>query len=230
VRTISGFAARLATLVLLALHFLLTLIYVLPVTPVKMALGPIVFETIGTYFAQNWSFFAPNPVASNSSLLVCPLRPDEIADARRGQVPADRWYDLTAPVWNKFHHHRLSAYDRLARPQSNGIRMYLGNTPELIPWIDACSNGDPVACVSYQKWRLESQRSASDLLSKVASAFCNERFRAGQFTGVALRIRQQTAPPWSARYTGAPITKDLDIGVFAVDRKIEPLGLYGESK
>jgi hypothetical protein len=226
VRDLFGRGARVAVLLGFVVHFALTLVYVSPLNPLKMLLRPLVYTTIGVYFPQNWNFFAPSPLSVNYTLLVRPLQAQDLASASGGRLPADGWYDITAPLWSAFQKNRFSAYDRLARAQSAGIRTYLGSSPELDSWVDACKNGDGDACTFTQRQSQISRAGAASLLSKVASAFCNERFLNQNVTSVALRIRRETPPSWSQRYTGKPIAEDINVGIFPIDRTIAASGVY----
>jgi hypothetical protein len=65
---------RVAALIWLVTHFALTVTYVMPVNPIKLGLQPFLNATIGTYFPQNWSLFAPDPLTSDYAFLALPLR------------------------------------------------------------------------------------------------------------------------------------------------------------
>jgi hypothetical protein len=89
-----GVGLRLFTLLIFVTHFGLTLVYVAPINPIKIALQPILHNTIGHYFGQNWSFFAPNPISSNMSLMVRPLNRGEMTLAKNDVLPKVRDTDL----------------------------------------------------------------------------------------------------------------------------------------
>ncbi len=219
-------AVRVGTLGWLAAHFALTLLFNLPVNPLKLRLQPLLDRTIGAYFHQNWSLFAPNPIAQDEALLARPLTRAEAERAAAG-LPTTGWYDLTTPLWEGFHRNRFSAYDRLARPQANLVRYYLGGSPALAPWATACERGEAEAC-EVLGGRVEEVRAyARRRLGTVASAFANEP--TGSFAGasyVALRVRERTAVPWSERRSGKRAVRDLDLGVFPIDRSVVPSGLF----
>lgn len=224
---------RAGTSCCLIAHFTLTLLYNLPLTPLKMVSQPILEATVGTYFQQNWSFFAPDPIAANYSFLVRPLKAGETArQPRIGPVsaqslPSDGWYDITSPLREQFQKHRFSAYERLARPQSNAMRQYLG-LPDLAPWMDACASGDQAACKFYENQLRLARSRATALLARIASAFCNETFPDRDVLSVALRIRQRPVAAWSQRHVKKSVTKeaDVDLGVFGIDRNVSGSGLY----
>ena len=227
----AGLGIRLGSLAVLVVHFALTLIYVSPINPVKIAMQPIVYGTIGFYFAQNWSFFAPNPISSNNIFLVRPITRQELASLNPDALPEDNWYDLTSPLWERFQRNRFSAYERLSRPQSNGMRMYLGGGPELGPWMDACQKGDMAACRFYETQMDFYRQRATELLARIASGFVGEFLGHNpDIVAVALRIRTQTVVPWSQRHTGVPAVKDLDLGVHDLVANVATSGMYPHGK
>jgi hypothetical protein len=226
-----GLGIRLGGLGALFVHFALTLIYVSPINPIKIALQPLVYSTIGVYFGQNWSFFAPNPISTNNTFLVRPITRQEMARLNPDALPEDNWYDLTSPLWERFHHNRFSAYERLSRPQSNGMRMYLGGGPELGPWMDACQKGDVEACHFYETQMEFYRERATELLTRIASGFSQEFLGSDQdVVAVALRIRTESVVPWSRRHVGKPAAKDLDLGVHDLVRGVAASGIYAHAR
>src|SRR5690349_5379464 len=85
-------ALRIITLLWFMGHFSLTLVYVLPFNPVKDTLQPLLDETIGTYFPQNWNLFAPDPISSDFSLVIRPLSKSEYKIVQAKGLPSDGWY------------------------------------------------------------------------------------------------------------------------------------------
>jgi hypothetical protein len=222
-----GVGLRLFTLLIFVTHFGLTLVYVAPINPIKIALQPILHNTIGHYFGQNWSFFAPNPISSNMSLMVRPLNRGEMTLAKNDVLPKDGWYDLTAPMWERFQHNRFSAYERLSRPQSNGLRMYLNGGPELTPWMEACKKGDADSCRYYEEQMVIYREKAVELLTRIASGFAQEvSDPRPDLAGVALRIRVQNVAPWSQRFTAIPEVRDTDLGVYPLVPNVAQSGLF----
>ena len=147
--------------------------------------------------------------------------------AAEGRMPSEGWYDLSTPLWEHFQQNRLTAYDRLARPQASGIRMFLNGGSQLAPWAEACRKGDDDACELFEE-RLTSARAlARTFLVRIASAFCNDIVpHRADVTFVALRMRERTSVPWSLRYTGERTERLLDLGVHPIDRGVVAPGLY----
>lgn len=217
---------RLGSLLWLAIHFVFTIGYVMPLTPITLRYRPVLEATIGRFFYQNWSLFAPNPVSSDQALLVRGLDAAEVSALPRRGLPVDGWQDISTPMWRRFHTNRFSAYDRLSRPQANGIRQYLGAIGELEPLREGCSRGDASSCNYYEEQLKRLRSQASTLLAKVGSAFLRDAFPSGQYTHLALRLRETYVAPWPARYTGPPPRRDVELGVYTVDSTVATTGLY----
>ena len=121
--------AKGAALCWLAGHFLLTTLYLLPPSPSRQAVRGLLDLTVGRHFEKNWSLFAPDPIGSNYALLVRGLDVAELAAVARDGLPADRWYDLSAPLWDGFAQNRLTAYERMSSMQLRGVLAYLHEEP-----------------------------------------------------------------------------------------------------
>jgi hypothetical protein len=217
---------RLAALLWLVVHFGLTVAFVTPLNPLTVSLQPLLNATIGTYFPQGWGFFAPNPGASVAVLLVQPLSEAEMAAVPTRGLPEEGWYDLSTPLWDGFHQNHFSAYDRLALPQFRAMLTYLTGTQQLDPLREKCERGDAAACEQYETEMTAARAKAARILVKVASAFCKEIAQPDrEIRYVALRARELRSVPWSDRHGGRPVTRDVDLGVYAVDDEATPSGV-----
>jgi len=217
---------RIAALLWLAVHFSLTVAYVMPLNPVTAAMQPLLRATIGTYFPQGWSFFAPDPGWSVPVLLARPLSPAEAAAVPTQGLPADGWYDLSTPLWERFHDNRLSAYARVAYPQLRATLAYSSGGTERALLREACQKGSALAC-DLADARLEPVPSdAGQLLARIGSAFCNEVVPDQTVSHVALRVRETPIASWAERHSGQPVPHVVDLGVFPVDRGVVAGGLW----
>lgn len=234
------FLLRAVSLLFVGGHFVLTLLYVAPTNPVKAELQPLIRSTIGTYFPQNWRLFAPDPIQNSYSLLVHPLRSDDLPNVEAPvdhedlenskiseMLPEKGWYDLSKPAWDAFQRDRFAAgYDRLSRPQWNAILIYLRGGTGLSPWRRACRLGDSISCKFLFSRLEQDRRHARSMLVDIASAFCKDIHVASECDRVALRIREIRAVPWSERWEGQPEVVDYDVGVFEVNERVASPGLY----
>lgn len=189
---------RLLILLLLLVHFALTLVYVSPVNPLRDSLRPVLDATVGAYFPQDWNLFAPTPRTADLALLVRPLNADELNAVRKEGLPKDGWYDLSAPLWTQFQSNRFSAYNRLGRPEDQAIVHYLSQSP----------------------------RPAVQLMIKIASAFCKD-IGQNHATSVALVIYERFGRPWLARETSRQRTAKLIlVGIYPIDKQVRKMNLY----
>jgi hypothetical protein len=221
---------RIAALLWLVVHFALTVAYVMPLNPVTAAMQPLLRATIGTYFPQGWSFFAPDPGWSVPVLLARPLSPAEAAAVPARGLPPDGWYDLSTPLWERFHDNRLSAYARVAYPQLKATLAHGSGGTERALLAEACQKGSALAC-EWSAARLEPlPADAGQLLARIGSAFCNEVVLGQDVSHVALRVRERPIAPWAERHTGQPVPREVELGVFPVDRTVVAGGLWRDGR
>ncbi len=222
-------AVKVGSLTWLVVHFTMTMLFVMPANPVKLVVEPVVNATIGTFFGQNWSLFAPNPVDVDQALLVrCLTQREADAIATQQDIPTDDWHDLSTPLWTRFQQNRFSAYDRLVRPQSTAIRRYVNGGPDTWDYKRLCDEGKGEdACETYETMLEQIREGSGGFLAKIGSAFCSEVQVGKEPTShVALRLRQSAAVPWTKRHTEESEVSDYDIGVYPYDAGVVPLGLY----
>jgi len=225
-KTCFGASVRGAALLWFVAHFTLTAVYVMPLTPAKMSLQPVLNATIGSFFSQNWSLFAPNPAADNDILLVrCLGAEEEAAIAARG-LPSEGWDDISTPLWRRLQQNRFTAYDRMARPQAGLIRRYLQGPDDLEAWKVSCRNGSEEACKYVDERVKKLREEITKSLGKIGSAYCREAFPSQTFAKVALRARVISAVPWSKRYTDKPGISEVDLGVVPLDHEVALTGIY----
>ena len=212
----------------LSLHFAATLLFVFPANPIKLQLGHVADRTIGVYFPQNWSLFAPNPVDSTKSLQLKCLRPEELPTSSGAPVALapDGWRDVSSAHFVRAHDNPLSAYERMVRPLQNSLRRYVAGGIELAPLFQACSKGDHEACESAQAALLPQREQAARMIRQVASAFCRESEPHTHFGGVAVRYRERKALPWSKRHSEPAPAQDYQLGIFELDEHVTLPGLY----
>lgn len=217
---------KIFTTIWFIVHFSLTFLFNAPLNPIKVRLNPLLDLTIGSFFSQNWSLFAPNPVSQDFILLVQPRR-----DSLKDQSTANEheWYNLSTPLWNRFQKKRFSAFDRLARSQSNSLRTALMGNPNMIGLFKACENNDSIACSNYDALLKSVQDKEIDKLVRISSSFCNELKDKNDFKGkdfLAIRIRIKSFSPWSRRYEKEITIKDVNLGTYPIDRSVVPMGLF----
>lgn len=215
---------RITTLSWLVFHFALTIAYVAPLNPAQAAAQPLLSATIGSYFSQNWRLFAPDPVSGDMALLARCMTPAELKDATT-TLPSAGWHDLSTPLWKRFQANRFSAYDRMARPNTNTMRAMLYGSPEL---MQACKKDSKEACKAYDEGLAAARTATLPRLARIGSAFCRDLDPSGSaYSHVALRLRQTDGRPWSQRYDAAsPAPRDLELGLAAIDPQVAAMGMF----
>lgn len=195
----------------------------MPLNPIKIQLKSLLdASTMSSFFSQNWSLFAPNPVSQDYIMLVQPLRTNDPS-----QMTSGGWYNLSSPLWQHFQNSRVSAYDRLARSHSSALRSTLTGDHSLKNIFDACEKGDTTACSNFKELLASVRKSQIEKLVKIGSAFCNdiENFN-NQYEYMAIRIRIVSFPTWSKRYEGKSTINDLELGIHRIDKTIAPFDLF----
>jgi len=222
---------RIGSLAWLLVHFTLTLLYVSPDNALRRRYLPLLEATIGWFFYQNWSFFAPNPVMKNESLLVrCLDLVGADAEFASEGLPTTGWHDLSTPLWVRHQENRLAAYDRVARPQANALRLYFGVTSKTAHLVARCRAGSKPDCEAFEKALQQSRKFVGPLLGRIGSSFCLAQSGHADMTHVAVRVRMSVPPTWEKRFSDGPTVTDLDAGVYAIQRDVVASGLYiGES-
>jgi uncharacterized protein DUF5819 len=171
---------------------------VLPTNPAQDTLEPFFDATIGKYFSQDWSLFAPDPISADYALLVRPLSRNEFAITQRQGLPNDGWYDLSSPLWTKFQSNRFSAYKTVFRPAAEALLHYLD----------------------------QPQQQPVQLMVKTASAFCKDIGQRNA-SYVALIIRERPSKQWSERGTSQqPVARTTLVGIHPIDKSVENIHLY----
>jgi|GEM_PF-1684450 len=221
-----GHGIRALALLWLVVHFSLTLAYVLPMNPAKASIEPTLQKTIGRFFSQNWSLFAPDPVSSNLSMSAVCMTPDEAASALNGEFPEHRWVDLSTPLWHRFQQSRFSAYDRLARPITAWLRTYSGGSAKTQQQARACRKGHQRSCEAYEANISVERDVAARRLANVGGAYCRDIDPSGTWTAVGIALTERNAVPWSQRETGEATGRFEPIGVYVINRELATAGIY----
>ncbi len=217
------------TLFIVLAYFVLTLLYSLPVNPVRIAWHRLIILTVGSYFIQNWSLFAPNPVTSNKNLLILPLT-DSTGQGLSAKGPLN-WIDITQPLADNHHTHRLGPYERLSRAQKEAFHIYLGYSNYLYTLQRACNTGDSLACGVYRQQLVYDRNMAMNMFGRIGSSACNQLFPSDSITHYILAYKITYAVEWSKRYETIEHTYDFGIiDTFKIDRSVEKSIFFEHAK
>lgn len=229
-RTFSN-TLKLVALGLVGIDLTLTAAYNMPDNPLRQQLAPVLDVAFGTILAQNWRLFAPQPASSDVSMVVGCVPPDELAQMiarHQAGEPVDyegRWVDITAPLWTHHQRNRLSAYDRLSRAQANAGRSFLQGPIGIDSYWHACKLGETWACERLDLGLANYRLIQLAEMIRLASSYCRQ-VEPGT-AGVALRVRERKAVPWSRRHDDdVGETADAYLGVYPIDSQIAAATVY----
>lgn len=161
-------ASGVVITVTLLFHFVLTVLYVTPLNPIKLRVQDPLMDYMLPFFDQNWSFFAPAPLTDERGLLV--RARVQRAD---GSSYATDFYDITNPAINRVHNNRLFP-PRHARLVSSALQLALWKPP--LVDIDPRVRGRKLLApkkAPLEKWtpeELSYRRRARRFLQALASA------------------------------------------------------------
>ena len=97
---------------IVAAHLALTWLYNSPDNIVKIRYAQPLNSYFGRILYQNWSFFAPDPIDSDLSLL---------ARARYRHGPVTFWINISEPLIDDLHRSRFSSYEFVATSVMNAM-------------------------------------------------------------------------------------------------------------
>ncbi|WP_166355451.1 DUF5819 family protein [Phytoactinopolyspora limicola] len=196
---------------LLGIHFLMTFLWNAPDNPVKEALREEVNGYIQPFFQQNWSLFAPNPVSSESELLLRARTEDPVT----GDIRTTEWVSPTQLEWSVVRgnpapsrvsrlsanmHRRLnSAWNRLNDEQKEIVADDYEDMDVWTPLADDLIEAQGGQTSSRVATIVRADRVASGYSTQVARALWGDDVVAVQF-----RLQRTPVPSWEDRFEPEP--------------------------
>jgi hypothetical protein len=181
----------------LAFHFAMTLAYLTPLNPLKLALQQPVLAYMQPFFAQNWHLFAPDPVRDSRVLTVsCRLRQPD------GGLVETPWADVSTPLRQAKQANRFSPADRLERPQSGAVHAIFSQDETLQVLQKHRREDDPEFDRLLEGLGRADQRQREEgltVINRIASAHCDRLYGAGRTVEVRPRIVVLQFPRFSER-------------------------------
>lgn len=201
------------------MHFLLTLLYVAPVNPVRLrTVLPDVY--VGSFFYQDWGLFAPNPVQGD--VLV-----QYQCVAKSGlQTPV---LDAVTGLWNRGYN---NGFERVMRTLVTPAMSDLYGERWDAYYVKVCADPEGSAangsqsqfCEGAQR-ELENRRQAHlSSLIRVGSAFCADIARTNgvDFDQIRVWLVMSEVPRWSQRGS-----EPIEAGVFLGTHDLVPTPAFG---
>jgi hypothetical protein len=104
-------------------HFALIQLANMPMSPLKLSVFETVDRYVNPFFAQRWSFFAPQPI-EHDSLLVARVR---YRDPATGAPVISPWFDITSPLIDSIRKNRLTPLFLVEIGLSNAVLEFENN-------------------------------------------------------------------------------------------------------
>lgn len=183
--------------VLLGIHFGMTLVYLMPLNPIKVRLAPAVERYMTPWFAQDWHLFAPDPIDETRMLLVsCRIRPGN------GLTRETAWADVSTPLWSTQADQRFSAAAWLVRPQAHAVQLYFDQNEILAAierhrTVERSSVNDLADAIRAAH---DARRTlATHVLARLGAAYCDRWYGAGQTVATRAGLVVLRFPRFSQR-------------------------------
>lgn len=187
-----------AVLVLvLSIHFGMTLVYLMPLNPIVLRVAPVVDGYMVPWFVQDWHLFAPNPINETHMLLVsCRLQ------KAGGVMVETAWADVSTPLWNTQARERFSAAAWLARPQAYAVQIHFGEG-DLLARLERHRTAED-AEINHLADAIRAEEGsrralATQVLARLGSAYCDQWYGAGQTVAARLCLAALRFPRFSER-------------------------------
>jgi hypothetical protein len=181
----------------LAVHFGMTIIYLMPPNPLKLRLLPTVARYMSPFFRQKWELFAPDPARDNRLLLIsCRVQSDG------GELRETPYYDITSPLLEQKYRERASAAERIERAEHAGLFMLFRPHDVLLDKLHQQNDETEDYRRSLEDLDADERRAdewGRRLIARAASAECDRIYGAGRTRQVRLRIVSIKTPPLSKR-------------------------------
>jgi hypothetical protein len=190
----------------LAVHFGMTLLYLTPVNPIKMAVDRQVSSYMLPWFEQRWELFAPEPANMSRYLLISCRTDDGDADPP--------WHDVTSPLLDAKYSYRVTPADRLHRAVQAATGMVLGSRRPAVEKMRARPDEFKDDLAQIERVDRSRYEMGERTLTRLGSAECDRLYGTGRTAAVRARIVMRDAPPYSRRTDG---DRTGDVKVFDLD-------------
>lgn len=175
----------------LTFHFGMTLLYLTPTNPIRMAMTVPMEGYMLPWFEQRWELFAPAPVGATRYLLVACRTDDDEADPP--------WHDVSSALLDAKYRYRVTPADRLQRAVQAATGMIFPPKRPLVDKMRGRPEDFQEDLSRFEKNDGHRRQLGQRMLARLASADCDHRLGQGRTTAVRARIVLRDAPPYSRR-------------------------------
>ncbi|HET6895931.1 MAG TPA: DUF5819 family protein [Candidatus Baltobacteraceae bacterium] len=173
-----------------AVHFTFVELMNLPTNPIKLQYYDVLEAYVNPFFTQNWSFFAPDPIANDLSLFVRAQRRG--ADGKRLQSP---WYDVTEALIDASNGKPLSPIGSENLALSSAVVQFV-NAINKTPSATVVRNGE-----KFVKPHIRTSIDSADalLMTRIATAALLRHYGGMRLDRVQIALRFYKFPRFSQR-------------------------------
>ena len=175
----------------LTFHFGMTLLYLTPTNPIRMAMAAPMDGYMLPWFEQRWELFAPSPVGATRYLLVA-CRTDE----DEAEPP---WHDVSSALLDAKYRYRITPADRMQRAVQAATGMIFPTKRDLVDKMRSRPEDFEEDLSRIEEAQSVRRQAGERLLDRLASADCDRRLGPGRTTAVRARIVLRESPPYSRR-------------------------------
>lgn len=207
----------------LFMHFIITVVYVMPLSPIKMLASPVVTAYIQPLFTQNWHLFAPDPI-DESRILTVACKTKDTSDLVQPSQTTE-WHDVSTLLRKQFQRNRISAAERLNRVQSTSIQVTMGMDDLVLQLARKRTPHESDYNTALDKMLVleqENRKQARVVLYRVASWACGQLYAGDEVSEVRYRIVTHRFPRFSQR-----MKPDTEGEITAVEFEWEPYQFVG---
>ena len=194
-RYVRALAPALIALVL-AFHFSMTLAYLIPFSPLKLATYGTVRRYIEPAFTQSWELFAPDPKSNPRILMVsCRMADDS------GAMTDSPWLDATTRLRQDHYAHRIGFAERIVRAQNAGFLILSPPKTQVMIEMEkeAAKEPDGPLAKSLAEAHAGEVALGHRVFARVASVECDRVYGSDRASEVNIRVVTIPPPPYSKR-------------------------------
>ena len=197
--------------IFLTIHFTATILYNLPLNPIK-TISNIPKAYIDKFFYQDWGMFAPEPVASDISVLISCIKSNSLTRTK--------FLDIMKDSVKQHHYNRFDPLERAMRVPSNFAFSYLTQSRENEQRREQCKkNRESKSCVEFKKSDKLRKNLAEEGLVRVASYFCADISNRSKipYDNAEIKISISPVNRWSSRFSPHRTTQIISLGQYKIN-------------
>lgn len=175
---------RLTLFLVVAIHFCIVSIYLMPDNPIKHQYNNNIQKYINPFFTQTWNLFSPNPVSSNITILL------QFKTVNSTKTDTTKWIDIVEPLIITRSQSFWSPAQRILKNMSTitqSVSQVQRDIREYVQKQDTIKNKDLEYSKIYDK--VFPNSSGHKVLMSYSNYVFNKMFPNQRFSNVSVRYR-----------------------------------------